>query len=102
LKNAINKKINFTDKTTGKEYKLNEKHAVLIVRPRGWHLDEAHFLVDNEKCSGGIFDFGIYFYHNAKQLLQNGTGPLFLSTKNGQVILKLDFGTMYLQRHKKN
>ncbi len=81
LKNAINKKINFTDKTTGKEYKLNEKHAVLIVRPRGWHLDEAHFLVDNEKCSGGIFDFGIYFYHNAKQLLQNGTGPYFYLPK---------------------
>ena len=81
LKNAINKKINFTDKTTGKEYKLNEKHAVLIVRPRGWHLDEAHFLVDNEKCSGGIFDFAIYFYHNAKQLLQNGTGPYFYLPK---------------------
>jgi malate synthase len=81
LKNAINKKINFTDKSTGKEYKLNEKHAVLIVRPRGWHLDEAHFLVDNEKCSGGIFDFAIYFYHNAKQLLQNGTGPYFYLPK---------------------
>lgn len=81
LKKAINKKINFTDKTTNKEYKLNEKHAVLIVRPRGWHLDEAHFLVDNEKCSGGIFDFAIYFYHNAKQLLQNGTGPYFYLPK---------------------
>ncbi|NCU51832.1 MAG: malate synthase [Candidatus Fonsibacter ubiquis] len=81
LKNAINKKINFTDKTTGKEYKLNEKHAVLIVRPRGWHLDEAHFLVDNEKCSGGIFDFAIYFYHNAKQLIKNGTGPYFYLPK---------------------
>jgi malate synthase len=81
LKNAINKKINFIDKVNGKEYKLNEKHAVLIVRPRGWHLDEAHFLVDNEKCSGGIFDFAIYFYHNAKQLLQNGTGPYFYLPK---------------------
>ena len=81
LKNAINKKINFIDKVNGKEYKLNEKHAVLIVRPRGWHLDEAHFLVDNEKCSGGIFDFAIYFYHNAKQLLHNGTGPYFYLPK---------------------
>jgi len=81
LKNAVNKKIDFTDKVTGKAYKLNEKHAVLIVRPRGWHLDEAHFLVDNEKCSGGIFDFGIYFYHNAKQLIKNGTGPYFYLPK---------------------
>ena len=81
LKNAINKKINFKDKTTGKEYKLNEKHAVLLVRPRGWHLDEAHFLIDNEKCSGSIFDFAVYFYHNAKQLLNNGTGPYFYLPK---------------------
>ena len=81
LKNAVNKKIDFIDAVTGKAYKLNEKHAVLIVRPRGWHLDEAHFLVDNEKCSGGIFDFGLYFYHNAKQLIKNGTGPYFYLPK---------------------
>jgi len=81
LKEAINKKIYFKDNNSGKEYKLNQQHAVLIVRPRGLHLDEAHFKVDGNNCSGSIFDFAVYFFHNAKTLLKNETGPYFYLPK---------------------
>ena len=59
----------------GKKYKLNDKTAVLMARPRGWHLNEKHVLVDGKQISGSIFDFGLYFFHNAKELLKRGTGP---------------------------
>lgn len=65
----------------GKEYKLNDKTAVLMVRPRGWHLDEKHFLVDGVPMSGSLFDFGLYFYRNAKNLIKNGSGPYFYLPK---------------------
>ncbi|GJN93134.1 hypothetical protein Rhopal_006180-T1 [Rhodotorula paludigena] len=65
----------------GKEYKLNEKTATLIVRARGWHLDEAHVLVDGQPMSGSMFDFGLYFFHNAKELLARGFGPYFYLPK---------------------
>ncbi len=65
----------------GKKYALNEQHAVLLVRPRGWHLNEKHFLVDGEEISGSLFDFGLYFFHNAKQLLEKGSGPYFYLPK---------------------
>ncbi|MGA0849338.1 MAG: malate synthase, partial [Chthoniobacterales bacterium] len=65
----------------GKSYKLNDKTATLLVRPRGWHLDEKHFLVDGERMSGGLFDFGLYFFHNAKEALARGTGPYFYLPK---------------------
>lgn len=65
----------------GKEYKLNEKIAVLMVRPRGWHLEEKHFKVDGEPISGALFDFGLTFFHNAKQLIKNGSGPYFYLPK---------------------
>ncbi len=65
----------------GKVYKLAEKTATLIVRPRGWHLDEAHVLVDGTPMSGGLFDFGLYFFHNAKPLLNKGSGPYFYLPK---------------------
>ncbi len=65
----------------GKEYALNEKTAVLMVRPRGWHLVEKHVLVDGEPMSGALFDFGLYFFHNAKALLARGTGPYFYLPK---------------------
>ena len=65
----------------GKSYKLNDKTATLLVRPRGWHLDEKHFLVDGERVSGGLFDFGLYFFHNAKEALARGTGPYFYLPK---------------------
>ncbi|MGD8285264.1 MAG: malate synthase A [Desulfobacterales bacterium] len=80
LCDAVNKTISF-ESPGGKKYALNEKTAVLIVRPRGWHLVEKHVMVDNEPISGSIFDFGLYFFHNAQKLMQNGTGPYFYLPK---------------------
>ncbi len=65
----------------GKSYSLNPRTAVLQVRPRGWHLEEKHVLVDGKPISGSIFDFALYFYHNAKKLLARGTGPYFYLPK---------------------
>jgi malate synthase len=65
----------------GKHYKLNEKVATLLVRPRGWHLDEKHVLVDGQRVSGGIFDFALFFFHNAKELIARGAGPFFYLPK---------------------
>ncbi len=65
----------------GKHYQLNERTAVLVVRPRGWHLVEKHVEVDGQPIAAGIFDFGLYFYHNAKKLLARGTGPYFYLPK---------------------
>jgi len=65
----------------GKTYKLNDKTAVLICRPRGWHLPEAHLHVDGEEVSGAIFDFGLYVFHNARKLIENGSGPYFYLPK---------------------
>jgi len=81
LRDAIRRTITFSDPTTGKQYKLNEKPAVLFVRARGWHLEERHVLVDGEPMSGSIFDFGLYFFHNAKELLARGSGPYFYLPK---------------------
>ncbi|CAM3823008.1 malate synthase A [Bordetella sputigena] len=65
----------------GKTYQLNDKTAVLLVRPRGWHLDEKHVTVDGKRVSGGIFDFALYLFHNAKELLARGSGPYFYLPK---------------------
>jgi malate synthase len=81
LRDAVRKAITFTDPDSGKFYKLNDKHAVLFVRPRGWHLPEKHVLVDGAPMSGALFDFGLYFFHNAKELLKRGTGPYFYLPK---------------------
>ena len=64
-----------------KSYALNDKVAVIIVRPRGWHLDEKHVLVDGQRVSGGIFDFALYMFHNAKELIARGSGPYFYLPK---------------------
>jgi len=64
-----------------KSYALNDKVAVMIVRPRGWHLDEKHVLVDGQRVSGGIFDFALYMFHNAKELIGRGSGPYFYLPK---------------------
>src|SRR5574340_735204 len=74
LRDAINRTITFTS-PEGKRYALNDRVATLLVRPRGWHLTEKHVLIDGEPEIGGIFDFGLYFFHNAKTLLEKGTGP---------------------------
>jgi malate synthase len=65
----------------GKEYKLKDKLATLLVRPRGWHLNERHVTVDGQELSGSLFDFGLYFFHNAKELLKRGSGPYFYLPK---------------------
>src|SRR5262245_29466809 len=65
----------------GKSYRLNPKTATLIVRPRGWHLDEKHVTVDGARVSGGIFDFALFMFHNAKELLARGSGPYFYLPK---------------------
>lgn len=79
LQDAVRRTISFEG--GGKSYRLNEKTATLMVRPRGWHLVEKHFLVDGEPVSGGLFDFGLYFFHNAKAALERGTGPYFYLPK---------------------
>jgi len=65
----------------GKQYRLNSRVATLMVRPRGWHLDEKHFKVDGKPISASLFDFGLFFFHNAKRLIANGTGPYFYLPK---------------------
>jgi malate synthase len=66
---------------TARVYKLNDKVATLVVRPRGWHLDEKHVLVDGKRVSGGIFDFALFMFHNAKEQLARGAGPYFYLPK---------------------
>jgi malate synthase len=80
LRDAIRGTISFTS-PEGKQYKLNDQVAVLFVRPRGWHLEEKHFLVDGKPMSGSLFDFGLYFFHNAKTLLAKNSGPYFYLPK---------------------
>jgi malate synthase len=81
LKDAVRRTITFSDATSGKQYALKENPAVLFVRARGWHLDEAHMEVDGEAMSGSLFDFGLYAFHNAKELLARGSGPYFYLPK---------------------
>jgi malate synthase len=80
LRDAIDGTISFKS-PEGKEYKLNEKSAALMVRPRGWHLIEKNVLLDGEPVSGSLFDFGLYFFHNAKKLIEKGSGPYFYLPK---------------------
>lgn len=80
LRDAVNGTIDYRN-PNGKEYRLNDNPAVLIVRPRGWHLDEKNILVDGNPVPGGLVDFGLYFFHNARKLLEKGTGPYFYLPK---------------------
>ncbi|CAI8691468.1 malate synthase A [Burkholderia pyrrocinia] len=79
LKDAIRRTISLEQ--NGKSYQLNDKVATLIVRPRGWHLDEKHVTVDGQRVSGGIFDFALFLFHNAKELIARGSGPYFYLPK---------------------
>ena len=81
LKDAIRRTITFEDPKTQKSYKLDETPAVLFVRARGWHLEEGHILVDGDPMSGSLFDFGLYLFHNAKELISRGSGPYFYLPK---------------------
>ena len=81
--NAIRRTLTFTQESPAgtKTYRLNPKVAVLQVRPRGWHLDEKHVLIDGQRIQGGLFDFGLFMFHNAKELLARGAGPYFYLPK---------------------
>ena len=80
LYDAVRRAIEFKS-PEGKEYRLNPKIAVLFVRPRGWHLSEKHFLVNGTPISASLFDFGLFFFHNAKEQIARGTGPYFYLPK---------------------
>jgi len=81
IADAVRRQIDYVDPQSGKAYKLNEKTAVLFIRPRGWHLLEKHVEVDGKPMSGSLFDFGLYFFHNAREALSRGTGPYFYLPK---------------------
>jgi len=81
LKDRWAGKLDFVDPQTKKSYKLNDKPAVLMVRPRGWHLLEDHVTIDGASIAGALFDFGLYFFHNAKRTIGAGTGPYFYLPK---------------------
>lgn len=81
LRDANARAIDFDDPRSGRRYALGEDLATLIVRPRGWHLPEKHVLIDGESASASLFDFGLYFFHNARALLDRGSGPYFYLPK---------------------
>jgi malate synthase len=80
LVDAVRRTIEFTS-PEGKAYKLNSKPAVLFVRPRGWHLNEKHYLINGTPISASLFDLGLFFFHNAKAQIASGTGPYFYLPK---------------------
>jgi malate synthase len=80
LRDAVRRTITFTS-PEGKGYKLNEKVATLMVRPRGWHLVDKHVLVDGAPISASLLDFGLFFFHNARELVERGSGPYFYLPK---------------------
>ncbi|HEX5994788.1 MAG TPA: malate synthase A [Jiangellales bacterium] len=81
LYDAVRRSISFTS-PDGREYTLRDRRlATIVVRPRGWHLDEAHLLVDGKRVVGALVDFGLYFFHNAEELLRRGSGPYFYLPK---------------------
>lgn len=81
LIDAVRRQIEFYDEAKDKQYTLNDEIATLLVRPRGWHLVERHVLVDEEPISASLFDFGLYMFHNAQELLDRGSGPYFYLPK---------------------
>ena len=83
MRDAVRRTIDFAS-PEGKHYKLNDKIATLLVRPRGWHLDEKHLLVDGKPMSGSLFDFGLYFFHNAKERVKQRLGHLPLPAQDGE------------------
>jgi malate synthase len=81
LRNYWRGALDFTDPETGKHYAVGNHPAVLMVRPRGWHLPEAHVAIAGEPMSGGLFDFGLYFWNNAERAIAQGSGPYFYLPK---------------------
>lgn len=95
LRDAINGTIDYFHPTKQVTYRLNDDIATLMVRPRGWHLEEKHVLVDGRPMSGGLFDFGLYFYHNTRALLDKGSDRTFICP-NWKITAKPGSGTMFL------
>jgi malate synthase A len=90
LRDAVLGTIAFDDPATGKSYRLAERAAVLMARPRGWHLWEKHVAVDGRPVPAGLFDFGLYFFHNARALVARGTGPyVYLPKLQGHLEARL-------------
>lgn len=81
LYDAVRRTIAYTNPANGKEYKLNDETAVLLVRPRGLHMVEKNVTVNDEVMAGSLFDFALYFFHNAKEAIARGTGPYFYLPK---------------------
>ncbi len=81
LMDAVRGDLKFDDDAKGKQYRLNDETATLLVRPRGWHLEERHLTVDGEPVAGGLMDFGLYIHHNARDLIKQGSGPFFYLPK---------------------
>jgi len=81
LRDAVNGTITFTNRENGKVYTPNKTTSVLFVRPRGWHLDEGHIIVNGRSASGSLVDFGLYLFHNVYNLLAKGSGPYFYVPK---------------------
>lgn len=81
LFDAVRKTINLHDEEKNKHYQLNDNIATLVIRPRGWHLEEAHLILDGTPLSASLVDFGLYFYHNAEYLLTKGSGPYYYLPK---------------------
>ena len=80
LMDAVRRTLEFTS-AENKQYRLNHKIATLMVRPRGWHLTEKHIQIEGEPVSASLFDFGLYFFHNAAELIEQGSGPYFYLPK---------------------
>jgi malate synthase len=80
LRGAVDGRLEFTN-PDGKRYTLHDETATIVVRPRGWHLTEKHVLVDGRRMSGSLFDFGLYFFHCARDLIERGAGPYFYLPK---------------------
>jgi len=100
LRDAVAGTIAFSDPASGKQYKLNDKTAVLLVRPRGWHLPEKHVLVDGRAMSGSLFDFGLFFFHNAEALVAKGSGPYFYLPKLESHLEARLWNAVFLQAQK--
>jgi malate synthase len=100
LRDAVAGTIGFSDPASGKQYRLNDKTAVLLVRPRGWHLPEKHVLVDGRAMSGSLFDFGLFFFHNAKALVAKGSGPYFYLPKMESHLEARLWNAVFLQAQK--
>ena len=81
LRNYWSDRLDYTDPASGKQYAVGDDPAVLMVRPRGWHLPEDHVTIDGEPVAGGLFDFALYLWHNARAALSRGSGPYFYLPK---------------------